>query len=313
MVRQTQGYDTQVAFGKESTFGTAPAAGTFKSWGIIDSFEVEINKNHEAMRGLGSRTVLMTKAGQQETTPSLSAYLQDPTIFYYALGKVVKTGAANAWVHTITPVGRCEELPSFTAQSNMCINGAPYVTNYLGSKIDNLTISGSNDGPVTVEADIISKTFADAATPASSYTTILNNPLTFADGVVTINGNAAGNVTEFEIEIANNLDAVYTISKGNSPSMISDGVLDVTGSLTIAVAYTAQRTLFTAGTEFDIKLRFDDPAVPANYIEITGIGARYDSDSLSNEADGAVDYELDVLFRDIRIVAGSKDVSDLTV
>lgn len=312
-MRQTQGYDTLVAFGKETTQGTAPAASAFKSWGIISGFEPEINKNHEQIRGLGSRTVQAHKALEQSVENSLSGYLQNPTILYYALGKVAKTGAANAWVHTITPVGRCEELPTFTANSNMCINGTPFITNYVGSKIDTLTISGSAGEAVEVEADIISQDYKDNQPAASSYDVSTNEILTFAEGEITVNNVKAGNVKEFEVEIANNLEAIYTISKGNAPSFINEGILDITGSLTFALTDTSQRTLFRNGTEFNVKLRFDDPLVPANYIEINLTGAKYDTDSLSAESDGEVDHELDVLFKNISIVAGSKDISDLTV
>ncbi|EJV59372.1 phage tail tube protein [Bacillus mycoides] len=312
-MRQAQGYDTLVAFGKEATQGTAPAAGVFKSWGIVSGWEPEINKNHETIRGVGSRTVLNNKALQQEVSVAYTGYLQNPTIFYYALGKATKTGAANAWVHTLNPVGRCEELPTFTANSNMCVNGAPFITNYVGSKIDTLTISGSAGEVVEVEADIVSTNCVDSATAASSYDVSTNEILTFADGTVTINGVAAANVKEFEVEIANNLEALFTISKGNTPSFINEGVLDVTGSFTFALTDTTQRTLFRNGTEFAVKLRFDDPAIPANYIEINLTGGKYDTDSLGIEADGETDYELDVLFKNISVVAGSKDIADLTV
>ncbi|MGY0013279.1 phage tail tube protein [Bacillus anthracis] len=133
------------------------------------------------------------------------------------------------------------------------------------------------------------------------------------DGEVTINNVKAGNVKEFEIEIANNLEALYTISKGNAPSFINEGVLDITGSFTFAPTSSTQRTLFRNGTEFNVKLRFDDPLVPANYIEINLTGGKYDTDSLGIEADGEVDYEVDVLFKTITVIAGSKDISDLTV
>lgn len=312
-MRQTQGYDTLVAFGKETTQGTAPAASAFKSWGIVSGFEPEINKNHEQIRGLGSRTVLAHKALEQTVETSYSGYLQNPTPFYYALGKVTKTGVANAWVHTMTSVGRCEELPTFTANSNMCVNGTPFITNYVGSKIDTLTISGSAGEAVEVEADIISQDFKDNQPAASSYDVSTNEILTFADGEVTINNIKAGNVKEFEIEIANNLEALYTISKGNAPSFINEGVLDITGSFTFAPTSSTQRTLFRNGTEFNVKLRFDDPLVPANYIEINLTGGKYDTDSLGIEADGEVDYEVDVLFKTITVIAGSKDISDLTV
>ncbi|EOQ00962.1 phage tail tube protein [Bacillus cereus] len=315
MARQTQGYDTLIAFGKEATAGTAPAAGTFKSWGITSGWEPEINKNHETIRGIGSRTVQNFKPLSQEVTATWSGYLQDPRIFYYALGKVTKTGAANAWVHTITSTGRCEELPTFTVNTNMCVNAAPFITNYVGSKIDTLTISGSAGEVVEVEAEIISKDAIDGAPAASSYDYPTNEIMTFADGSIFINGSAqaAANVKEFEIEISNNLESLFTISKGSTPTYINEGVLDITGSITIAPAGTTTRTAFRNGTEFTMRLRFDDPNVPANYIDIFLSGAKYDTDSLGIEADGETDYELDVLFKTISVVCGSKDVSDLTV
>lgn len=314
MARQTQGFDTLIAFGKEATQGTAPAAGVFKSWGITSGWEPEINKNHEAIRGLGNRTVLTHKALAQEVTSTWTGYLQDPRPLWYALGgAVTKTGAANAWVHTFSSVGRCQELPTFTVNTNMCVNATPFVTNYVGSKVDTMTISASAGEAVEVEMEIVSKDAIDSAPAASTYDYPTNEIMTFADGTVTINGTAAANVKEFEMEFTNNLEAMQTISKGNTPSFINEGVLDITGSITIAPMGTTNRTLFRNGAEFSMVLRFDDPAVPANYFELTLSGAKYDTDSLGIEADGETDYELDVLFRTASIKIGSKDVSDITV
>ena len=313
MTRQAQGYDTLLAFGKEATQGTAPAAGVFKSWGLVKSFEPEENKQHEQIRGLGSRQVQIHKAMAYEVTSSGSFYLQNPLPIYYALGKAAKTGAASAWVHTITSVGRCEELPTFTAQRNICLSGTPFIQNYTGSKIDTLTISGSAGEAVEVELDMIHQKVADGATAASSYADSLNEPLTFADGTVTINSSTTAIVKEFEIEIANNLEALYAISKGNEASLINEGVQDITGSFTFALVDQSQWTLFKNGTPFSVTLKFDDPTTPANYFTITLTGAKYDTNSIKSASDGETDQELDVLFTGISVVAGSKDIADLTV
>lgn len=314
-MRQSQGYDVLVAFGKEAAQGTAPAASVFKNWGIVSGFEPEINKNHEQIRGLGARTVLNNRALEQSVGITYSGYLQNPTILYYTLGKSVASGTTGAYIHSISAVGRCEELPTFTAQSNMCVSGTPFVTNYLGSKIDTLTISATAGEPVEVEADIVSVDFKDNQQPAASYDVSTNEIFTFANGIVEINGVPAANVKEFEIEIANNLEAIYTISKtnGNAPAFINDGVLDVTGSFTFAPTGTTQRTLFRNGTEFNVSLKFEDPIVTTNYIVLNLTGAKYDTDSLGIEADGEVDYEVDVLFKNVSISVGSKDIADLTV
>ncbi|PGF00893.1 phage tail tube protein [Bacillus toyonensis] len=316
MARQTQGFDSLIAFGKEATQGTAPAAGVFKSWGITSGWEPEVNKNHEPIRGIGQRTVLNHKALGQEVTSTWTGYLQDPRPLWYALGgAVTKTGAANAWVHTFSSVGRCQELPTFTVNTSMCINNTPFITNYIGSKVDTLTISASAGEAVEVEMEIVSKDAVDNAPAASTYDYPTNEIMTFADGEVTINGSGtpAANIKEFELEFANNLEALMTISKGITPTYINEGIFDITGSLTVALSDTATRAAFRAGTEFTAKFRFDDPTVPANYFEITLSGAKYDTDSLGIEADGETDYELDCLFRTASIKIGSKDISDITV
>nr|WP_257130523.1 phage tail tube protein [Bacillus wiedmannii] len=302
-----------MAFGKETTQGTPPAAASFKSWGLVQSFEPEENKQHEQIRGLGSRQVQIHKAMAYEVTSSGTFYLQNPLPIYYALGKVTKTGAANAWVHTISSVGRCEELPTFTAQQNICLSGTPFIRNYSGSKVDTLTISGSAGEAVEVSLDMIHQKVLDNATAASSYNDSLNEPLTFADGTVTINNSTSAIVKEFEVEIANNLEALFAISKGNEASMINEGVQDITGSFTFALTDKTQWDLFKSGSAFNVSLRFDDPTTPANYFTINLTGAKYDANSIQPASDSEVDQELDVLFTGISVVAGSKDISDLTV
>lgn len=312
-MRQSQGYDSNVAFGRETTQGTAPAAGTFKSWGLLKSFEPEENKQHETIRGLGSRQAQMFKAMGFEVTSSAEFYLQNPLPLYYALGKVTKTGAANAWVHTIDSVGRCDELPTFTINNNICIGGYSFIRNYVGSKIDTLTISGSAGEAVSVEVEMVHTNVIDSAPPATSYTDSLNEPLTFADGDITIGGVKVANIKEFELEFANNLEAIYTISKGNNATMINEGVQDISGSFTFALTDTTQWTAFRNGTPFTVNLRFDDPSTPTNYFSISVYGGKYDTNSLSSESDGDIDQELDALFTRTAIIAGSKDIADLTV
>lgn len=313
MARQAQGFDALVAFGKEATQGTAPAAAVFKSWGIVTEFEPEENKNHEPLRGIGSRTALGFKAGQYEIESSVAGYLQNPRPLYYALGKVTKTGAANAWVHTINPIGRCEELPTFSVNRNLCLGGSNFITNYTGSKVDTLTISGSAGEPVEMEIDIIHQKVVDGAPAATDYTTSTNEVLGFAEGIVSINGANVANVTEFELEIANQLEALFTISSGSEAGMINEGALEISGSFTFAITDQSQWTLFKNGTTFAVVLRFQDPNVPANYVSVNLTGAKYDTNAISLGAEDAVEQELDVLFTNIQIVAGSVLETDLTV
>lgn len=313
MARQAQGYDTQVAVGIETAQGTAPAASAFNTVGLVTSFEPEENKNHEVIRGLSSRKAQIVKPMQYEVTSSAGLYLQNPRILYHALGKASKAGTAGAYVHTITPVGRCEELPTTTWQDNICLSGTNFIRNYLGTKVDSLTISGAAGEAVEVEADLIHLKVQDGASAAASYPTDLNEILTFADGTVKINNANVANVSEFELEIANNLEAFYAISKGNEASMINEGILDITGSFTFAITDISQWTLFKNGTPFDVNLKFQDPTVPNNYIEIIATGAKYDTNSIQSSSEDAINQELDVIFTDISIKAGSKDIADLTV
>lgn len=312
MTRQAQGHDVLIAFGKETTQGTAPAASVFKSWGIVNEFETEINKNNETLRSLGSRTVQMYKDGQLEVSNTLGMYLQDPKIFYYALGKSTASGTSGAYSHEVTSVGRCEELPTFTVQDNICISGTPLITNYSGSKIDTLTVSGSAGELIEVEAEIVSTKWQDGATPAASYDTILNTVYSFAEGIITINGANVAVLKEFEVEIANNLEGLYTITKGNGPSMINEGVQDITGSLTFALTDLAQHTLFKNGSEFNVYLRFDNPTDAADSIELKLANAKYDAESISKSSDSELDLEIDALFKTVSVTCKSKTIADLT-
>lgn len=312
MARQAQGFDSLVAVGKETTFATAPTVANFKSIGIISSFEPEENKNSTSLRGLGDRKVKKVKEGQTETNSSMGLYLQNPRILYYALGKVTKTGAAGAYVHTITPINRCEELPSFTVQNNICVGGATFIRNYLGSKVDSLTISGSSGENIEVEVDLMHVKADDTATAASSYTTDLNEVMGFKDGTILVDGVKAATVSEFELEIANNLEAMFTMNGSADPTLINEGILDLTASLTLAFVDTTQWTKFKNNTVFELKLNFVDPTNAKNYFNITLSGARYDTNSIQSSAEDAIEQELDVIFTDISIEAGSSTIDDLT-
>lgn len=301
MPRQASGFDATIMIGKETTPGTGASA--FKSTGIVESFEVEENNNTDAKVGLGTRNPVIIKRTSKEVDGTIATALQTARLIYAALGKVVDAGdATNGYTHTITTIGKCEELPSFTVQSDVCISSpTKLTTNYIGGKADSLTISASAGEAVELETEWQFLNSVKVTGTAATATAELLDYYTFAEGTVKINNVAVANLSEFEIEVNNNLERTYTINGTNGAAGITEGALEVTSSLNFLLTDTNAYDAFSSGTPVDISITFADPANSKRNMVIDLIGGVYDTNSFSIESDSTVEQEMEAIFKDIKV------------
>lgn len=296
---QSHGFDNTVVIGKESAFGT-PAT-SFKWAGIVESFEPEESKNVDQRRSVGVRAPLMLREGASEVDGSIAVALQNARLMAFALGKVATTGTASPYTHTITPIGRGEELPSLTVQNH---NGAHNFTrNYVGGKVDSMTITASAEEAVTMEAEMLfSHVVTSGVTPAT-VTAELDNYFMFYEGSVEINNAQVANVTEFELEVSNGLERRFTLNGQNRPARIEEGGLEITSSLTMDFTDSSHYTAFEEGQEITVTLTLQDVADVNRSVVITLIGGLYDTNAVAVGAEDLQEQELEAVFKDISIVA----------
>lgn len=294
------GFDGTLVVGKEATAGTKATA--FSWLTIVDSFEPEESANVDQRRGIGQRTPMKIRTGAKSIEGSFGGVLQNARPLLMALGKEVKTGDATAgFVHTISAIGKGETLPSYTFQHNIA-NASPLLRNFTGGKVDTLTISAKAEEAVEVEGDMIFMK-VDTTGTASAVTAELNNYYMFYEGTVKVNNSAIADVTEFELEISNNLEARYTVSSGDTATRIEEGALDLAVSMTMDFENSTQYNIFNTGGDVAVELVLQDIAEPKNSITITLSGGKYDTNAIGSSAEDLTEQELEAVFSGISVVA----------
>lgn len=298
---QSHGFDNTVVFSKEATYGTAPTS-NFYSFGYVESFEPEESNNIDSRMTIGSRAPIALRIGAKEVDASLSAALQNPRLFMYALGLTATTGDATAgYTHTITPVGKGQALPSFTAQNHN--TELTFTRNYIGGKVDSFTVSASAEEAVMVEADFLFQKVTDSGLAVQTVTAETAPYYMFYESQVKIGGAAVANCSEFEVEVSNNLERKFNLNNANMPSRIEEGNLEITASLTLDLTDSNEWTKFRDGTALSVDLVLADPSNTKRKITISLTGGLYDSNSIAVGAEDLQSQELEAVFTGISIVA----------
>lgn len=298
MAGQSHGFDNTVVIGKEASFATPATA--FKWAGIVESFEPEESNNVDSRMSVGVRAPLMLRQGAKEVDGSLSVALQNARLIAFALGKVSSSGTAP-YTHTITTVGRGEELPSLTVQNHNSLQGL--TRNYVGGKVDSLTITASAEEAVTMESEILFSHVEDNAVTPATVTAELENYFMFYEGSVKVNNSSVADITEFELELGNGLERRFTLNGENKPARIEEGNLEITASLTMDFVNKTQWEIFKNGDNLEVELILQDNADPDHSMKFTLSGGLYDTNNLPVSAEDLQEQELEAIFTSITVEA----------
>lgn len=297
------GFDHTVVVGKEGTAGTKASA--FSWLTILESFEPEENANVDQRKGLGQRTPMKLRTGAREFDASFGGVLQNARPLFMALGKEAKTGDVTAgFTRTLTAIGKGETLPSFTFQHNIA-EGTPLLRNYVGGKVDTLTLTASAEEAVECEGDMLFLNIDQTGT-ATPVVAELNNYYMFYEGTVKLNNAQVANISEFELEISNNLERRFFVNGKDTAGKIEEGSLDLALSMTMDYLDKTQWDLFQAGADITVELTLQDVAEPKNSIKIVLNGGKYDTNAIGAGAEDVTEQELEAVFTDITVTA--KDV-----
>lgn len=302
MAGQSHGFDNTLVMATESTFATAPSTGY--NWvGVVEEFSPEENNNTDQRRSIGIRAPFMLRQGQKEVDGSVSVALQNARLIAYALGVVdtVADTEGEFYTHTIRPVKAGEELPSVTAQNNNALLG--FTRNYVGGKVDTLTVTASVEEAVTAEAELLFSHVEDTGITPATVIAEMQNYFMFYEGTVKINGASVANVTEFELEVSNGLERKFVLNGENRPARIEEGALEITSSLTMDFVDTNAWEDFRDGATLVMELKLQDIADPNHSITFTLSGGLYDTNSIPASAEDLQEQELEAIFTDIQVVA----------
>lgn len=305
---QSHGFNNTLVLAKETAYATAPTTG-FKWVGIVESFEPEESNNVDQRMSIGSRAPLMLRQGAKEVDGSASIALQNAYLIALALGKVTTTGTTGAYTHVITPVTASSELPSFTAQNHNAHHN--FTRNYIGGKVDSLTITASAEEAVMMEADFLFSHVTDVVTTPATVVAELDNYFMFYEGTIKINGELASDVTEFEFELGNGLERRFTLNGKNRPQRIQEGNLEVTGSMTMDFTNKGNWTAFQEGSPITVELLLVDQAKPTRTISFLLSGGLYDTNGIGVSAEDLQEQELEAVFTGVTVTVKNETATIL--
>lgn len=301
MAGQSHGFDNTVVIGTEESFAT-PAT-SFNWAGIVESFEPEESNNTDTRMSVGVRAPIMLRKGASEVDGSMSVALQNARLIAYALGKVSTSGdgSETPYTHTIEAVGRGEELPSVTVQNHNILQGL--TRNYVGGKVDTLTITASAEEAVMMESEFLFSHVESSGIEPATVTAELDNYFMFYEGSVKINNADVADITEFELEISNGLERRFTINNTGDgrPARIEEGNLEITASLTMDFVDTTQWDIFQNGENIEVELILQDSHDANHTIKVMLSGGLYDTNSLPVGAEDLQEQELEAIFTGISV------------
>lgn len=294
---QGRGFNNTVTVGKETTYGTKASA--FKQVGIIEEFSVEESNNTDVARSLGKRAPHSLRQGGIQTEFSMSLRVQNPEPFFMGLGKAVTTGTTPK-IHTMSLAQEADVPPSFTIQAND--KGINEAENLLGCKIDTMTISASAQEALMVELEGMAQKSVEELTPAVVALDLATPYFTFFEGALKVDGVLYPAVTEFEVEISNNLEARFALNQSKFPVRIEEGGTDIEGSITADLIDSVLIDAFRDGARVDLELAFVDETDPTRKLTITLPDVVFDTKSIDTSAEDLKEVEIDFIGTDVTVV-----------
>lgn len=145
-----------------------------------------------------------------------------------AIGTDVVTGTANPWTHTIS---QANTLGSVTVEKNL---GNYQSLQFAGCRIAKLAIKApTQNEAVNVSYDVMGQSAAILTSPTAVSISQTDVPFVFAEGAVTLGGNARADCGSVQINIDNGMKETYTFSGNHGPSFITPVTLHVSGSLSV--------------------------------------------------------------------------------
>lgn len=252
------GSEAQFGFAEETVWASGtPTINKFIPF-LSESLALERNVvMTDSIRGGTARSIW--REGAERTGGDLNVEVQPVgmyTLFKHALGRVATAGPSGAgdhYVHDIYPSGA---LPDGLRLEIGRTGVAGGTFTYRGCKVNQMVLNCSVGEPLTATFSFLGKDESTSPTNPTAATVSGLNPLTFDEGVITVDGNSQ-DVAGFSLTINNNL----TEDKGALGSRYRvaiprTGFRDVTGSLNLEFDNLDMYTKYTGGTETALKLKF---------------------------------------------------------
>lgn len=223
------GAKSSILLGIESTFGNAATLKyriPFTSESI--NFRADMQTSEALLGVRGIKALAPGKLGVEGTIGAEVYPYSTPVLFFLALGK-----ATLETDHTkIVPISLTEDLPSATIQ----VNHAGQKFHYIGTKVNQLTFSGSVGAIPKVSIDVVGKDEIEGGAVEGTITEPGDEPYYFRElKLYTDNFTTTTDLySSIELTINNNLDTDdYRLDGTGKRKTLEPQRLEITGRLDI--------------------------------------------------------------------------------
>jgi len=259
--------------GEESSWGTEQAT-TTQDIKVISS-TLQVVQERERTTHLSVPTSGM-QSGTFEGFRNAGGSIEIPA--YYdgigvlikaALGALTTTGGSAPYVHTYTPAST---LPSLTIQFQRGTNLADSREDFLGMKVNTMTISAEAGSEMTISFDLIGKDADARAGNIVSDFPAHDEVLHFEAGSLSLGSSFAPtslDIRSFELTLSNAIDRRNLLGSKLTGEPVFTDLREVTMSVTCDVTDNTLYNASLSGTQDDVSLQFTRTADTNHHFKMT--------------------------------------------
>ena len=255
------GYKSYVGFGEESSLGTFAAPEVYIEYNS-ESMQKEINEQViEAVNGTRTptkRVTLEETAGGGFSYPVVIG--TELKLFRHLSGCNYSMSTVTAGVYQFTfKIDTVSSQTSLSMQICRDTSDTDSTYNYTGCKCNTANIGISVGNLLACDIDLMCVDMASADTiSTASYNS--NNPYTFKDATINIGDNSgaatATSLTDWSVSLGQQLIEVNELGSATRVA-IEEGMLDVTGEMSMSYQDQSQLNRFLNKTKTYIEAEFD--------------------------------------------------------
>lgn len=251
------GAEGQVGFVSEVTPGTAVTVDKFVP---IKSESIQNSITYLDTETISARKVLrLTKPGINSVAGDITTELANTTIatlLRHAFGGHAVTGT-DPYTHTYTPDDLTGE--AMTVQvGRPSSTGTIHPFTYAGCKVQSWEMSADVDAIAEFVLSLIGMSETTGTALATASYDSDWSPFTFVEGAVTITGSPVATVKSFNLSGTNAVEHRHRIGSADSLEPLEAGLREYTGEITSDFDALTHYSLYTAGTETAVILKFDN-------------------------------------------------------
>lgn len=210
----TSGAFSYANYGFETTYGTV--AGSFpRPFGHGTKVSIARKNNMERIHSLGARNATANVAKKYEGTATIEFLLGagmttlahgGASWLRAVLGAVPVDAGVDPTTHTYS---ESNTLTSFSVEAGTELGTADAYSTLIGCKVNSCTITAAVDEVASVRLECPYRTETLSTTLANAVVTPTEEPLTFAQGTLSVAGTTVGYVQSFEMTITNNVEMLW--------------------------------------------------------------------------------------------------------